>query len=112
MAVAAQPPDPSRSFGEPWPSPEALERLTPVLRLMAAIGAIPQVTKLSMSRGDASVDLWVFLNGDDYDAEGLISRAERAFLSSGHPPVVRVNVIPGTDVDPAMLPPTTVLFER
>jgi hypothetical protein len=112
MAVAAQPPSPSRSFGDPWPSPEELQRLAPVMRLMAAIGAIPEVTKVSMSRGETNVDLWVFLAEDDYDAEALISRAERDFLNSGHPPIVLVHVVPGIDIDPGMLPPTTVLLER
>jgi hypothetical protein len=79
---------------------------------MAAISAIPQVTKLSMSRAETNVNLWVFLAEDDYDVEALISRAEREFLNSGVPPMVRVHVIPGTDVDPSMLPSTTVLLER
>jgi hypothetical protein len=82
------------------------------MRLIASIGAIPEVQKLSMSRGDITIDLWVFLAEDDYEAEALISRAERDFLNSGIPPVVMVHVIPGTDVDPAMLPTATILLER
>src|SRR4051794_6048632 len=100
MSVGASSPMASRSAGEPWPSPGDLQQLAPVMRLIATISTIPQVVKISMSRGEASVNLWVFLAEDDYDAEALISRAERALLNSGAPPIVQVHVIPGTDVDP------------
>lgn len=112
MAVVARSQGPSPASASRWLSPADVEWLAPVLRLIAAIGAIPQVTKISMSTRAAGVDLWVYMAEDDYEAEAAISRAERDFLNSGHPPIVEVQVIPGTDIDPEMLPSTTVLLER
>jgi hypothetical protein len=79
---------------------------------MTAVGAVPQVTKLAMSTSGTGIDLWVFMAEDDYEAEGLISLAERDFLNSGCPPIVLIHVVPGNDIDLNMLPPMTVLLER
>jgi len=112
MAVDAHPPSTSQLAVSAWPSPAELQKLAPLLRLITAIGSVPQVNKITMSSSDKGINLWVFMSEDDYEAESHISRAERTFLNSEQPIPVLVHVIPGTDIAPEMLPSGAVLFER
>ena len=112
MAVAAQPPGSGQSPTAAWPAPEALEAFAPIVRLLSAIGTVPQVTKIGATITASGVDLWVFMVADDYEAEALITRAEAAYLNTTRMLGFALHVIPGTDISLDVLPPYTVLFER
>lgn len=113
MAVADQPPVTPAGPGGFWPSPEQFRQFAPFVRLLTSIWSVPQVRKVSTSTCDSGVDLWVFMTEDNYQAEALISRAERDFLNSSDVAArFHLHVIPGNDVDPEMLPPTILILER
>lgn len=112
MAVAAQPSGSPSPFGDWNLTPEQIQQLAPIARLLTSIAAIPQVNKISVTVVPGSIDLWVFMPVEDLDAEGRISLVERDFLNSGQAHGVMLHVIPGSDVSPDLLPPATVLFER
>ena len=112
MAVAAQPPVPPQPVGDPHLTVETLQQFAPIVRLLTTIAAIPQVSKISVSLIPGSIDLWVFMPEEDFEAEGLISLAERDYLNSGRAHGFLLHVIPGNDLSPDVLPPNTVLFER
>jgi hypothetical protein len=112
MAVATQSPDSPQPVGDPHLTVESLQKFAPLARLLTAIAAVPQVSKISVTVIPGSVDLWVFMLEEDYEAEGQISLAERVFLNSGRAQGFMLHVIPGDDVSPEILPPNTVLFER
>ncbi len=112
MAVAAQPPIPPQSAGDPHLTLEQIQHLAPLVRLLTTIAAVPIVSKISVTATHGSIDLWVFMPEEDYQAEGLISLAEREYLNSGRALGFMLHVIPGDDVSPDVLPPNTVLFER
>ena len=112
MTVAAQPPLSPQSVGDPHLTVETLQQLAPIVRLLAAIWAVPRVNMISVSAIRGSIDLWVFMPEEDFEAEGLISLAERDYLNSGRAHGFLLHVIPGDAVSPEILPPNTVLFER
>lgn len=119
MAVAAQPPSQHGTSGRRRLSPDELHELAPIVRLLTAIWMVPQVTKVAVATGEAitnvaAVDIWVFMSEEDYEAEAAISRAERAFLNEnpGFGFLFTLNVVPGQDIAPEMIPRHTVLLER
>src|SRR5688572_27501484 len=99
-AVAAQPPSAPQPSGDVNLTPEQLEQFAPIVRLLAAISAIPQVSHISVTAITGSIDLWVFMPEEDYEAEGRISLAERDYLNSGRAHGFMLHVIPGDDVAP------------
>lgn len=106
-AVAAQPPSAPQSSGDVNLTPEQLEQFAPIVRLLAAISAIPQVSHISVTAITGSIDLWVFMPEEDYEAEGRISLAERDYLNSGRAHGFMRHVIPGDDVAPNHRPGST-----
>jgi hypothetical protein len=85
-------------------TPEQLEQFAPIVRLLAAISAIPPVSHISVTAITGSIDLWVFMPEEDYEAEGRISLAERDYLNSGRAHSFMLHVIPGDDVTPNRRP--------
>ena len=112
MSVAAQSPRTPDASGGPWPGPEQLEVLAPIVRLLSAIGSIPRVTRIGVTVTDPGIDLWVFMDEEDYESEALVSRAERAYLTAVKQLKFELHVIAGASIDASMLPPYTVVFER
>lgn len=112
MAVADQPPAHVQLASEQWPQPDQLATLAPIVRLLSAIGAVPDVKKIGVTISNTGVDLWVFMAEENYKAEALISDAEREYLHSTQMLGFMLHVIPGDDVSPDVLPPYTVVFER
>ena len=70
------------------------------------------MTKIGIATRATGVDVWIFMQEDDYEAEGLISLAERDYLNASPPHGFALHVAPGSDIAPNMLPPMTVLLER
>ena len=112
MAIDTQPVGRGGVLVGPWSNPEQMHEVAAVVRLLTEIWTVPQVTKVALATRDGGVDLWVFMAEDDYEAEGRISLAERDYLNAGPPRGFSVNVVPGQDIAPSMLPPMTVLLER
>ena len=112
MAVGTQPSGRSSSTVGPWSDPEQMQEVAGIVRLLTEIWTIPQVTKIGVATRSSGIDLWVFMQEDNYEAEGLISLAERDYLNAIQPHGFTLNVVPGSDIAPNMLPPMTVLLER
>ena len=112
MAVGTEPSGRSSSSAGPWSDPEQMNEVAAIVRLMTEIWTVPQVTRLGLATRAAGVDLWIFMREDDYEAEGLISLAERDYLNSSPPHGFTLQVVPGSDIAPEMLPPMTILLER
>jgi hypothetical protein len=90
MAIAAQeqvspeipaPKRGSRQPGAAWSSSAQLWRSLPMLRLLAAISAIPQVHRVGVAVDGAGVYVRVLMSSDDREAEKLIFDAERDYLN-------------------------------
>src|SRR5258708_39146245 len=109
MAVAAHPPGAPGPAGGAWPAPEQLEQLAPIVRLLSAIGSIPRVTKIGVTVTDPGIDLWVFMDEEDYEAEALVTRAERADLVAVRQPKVALHVVAGASIAANRLPHYTVV---
>ena len=112
MAVGMQPSGRGSSSAGPWSDPEQMHEVATIVRLLTEIWTIPQVTKIGLATRATGVDLWIFMQEDDYEAEGRISLAERDYLNASPPHGFAVHVAPGSDIAPDMLPPMTVLLER
>ena len=121
MAVTAQEqmtpetPEPGRAPRRQrvvWPKPSQLRQSAPILRLLAEIWAIPQVTKIGLEIGDGAVQVWVFMPEDDSEAESRISRAERAYLNSTTLHSFEVDVVPTSEIREEVLPPFETVLER
>ena len=112
MAVDTQPSGRGSFTTGPWSDPEHMHAVAAIVRLLTVIWTIPQVTKVRYAIRESGIDIWVFMSGDDYEAESLISRAERDYLNASPPAGFQLHVVPGTDIAPEMLPPLTVLLER
>jgi hypothetical protein len=96
----------------PWFVPEQMHEVAAIVRLLTAVWTIPQVTKVSLAIRETSIDVWVFMSEDNYEAEALISHAERDYINASPPHGFLLHVVPGTDVSAEMLPPSTVILER
>jgi hypothetical protein len=107
MAVA-----PASTAAQSWPSPELLREHAPVVRLLGAIWAIPEVTKIGMTLGRHSVDLWVFTSVDSPEIESVISGAERVYRAAARSNGFTLHVIPEGVVPADALPPYDTLIER
>jgi hypothetical protein len=112
MAVAAQQAGSHHPDVGSWPAPQQLEALAPVVRLLSAIGSVPQVTRIGVTMTDPGIDLWVFMEEEDYDAEARVTRAERAYLTVAPHVKFALHVVTGEDIPKDVLPPYTVVFER
>lgn len=112
MAVSTQPSGREGRFADCWSDPEQMHEMAAIVRLLTEIWSVPQVTKIGLAPRDIGVDLWVFMSEDDYDAEGLVSQAERDYINASSPHSFVLHVVPGSDVATEMLPPMTVLLER
>lgn len=112
MAVAAQPPRPASSVGRSWPSPDELRELTPLLRLITAVWAIPAVTKLGVSSDGGEGTVWVFMAEEDLGAESRISVAEREYINASPDLSFSLQVVPLSDVSETALPPYDTIIER
>jgi hypothetical protein len=112
MAVGTQPSGRGSASVGPWSDPEQMHEVASIVRLLTEIWAVPRVTKIGLATRDAGIDLWVFMSEDDYEAEGQISLAERDYLNASASHGFALHVVPGADVDTAMLPAMMVLLER
>jgi hypothetical protein len=89
-----------------------MHEVATIVQLLTEIWNIPIVRRIGLSTRESGVDLWVFVYEEDYEAEGLISMAEREYLNASPAYGAALHVVPGSDIDPDMLPPMTVLLER
>jgi len=112
MAVGTQASGRGPSIVGPWSDPAQMHEVAAVVRLLTEIWTVPQVTKIGLAARETGIDLWIFMSEEDYEAEGLISLAERDYLNASAPPGFLLHVAPGTDIAPSMLPPMTILLER
>ena len=112
MTVGTQPSGRGTALAESWSDPERMHEVAAVVRLLTEIWTIPQVMKIGLAARETGVDLWVFTREDDYESEGRISLAERDYLNASPPHRFQVHVVPGSDIDPKMLPRMAVLLER
>src|SRR5215207_10094044 len=71
-----------RMPGAAWSNPAQLWRSLPMMRLLTAIAAIPQVSKVGVAVDGAGVYVRVLMCDGDRDAEHLIFDAERDYLNS------------------------------
>jgi len=111
MAIAESP-RPDSSAGHIWPSPDVLREHAPIVRLLSVIWALPQVTKIGVTGGTQSVDLWVFTSEDSEEIEAVISAAERTYRASARTNGFMLHVIPEGAVPADALPPYDTLIER
>lgn len=112
MAVSTQPSERGAVAAGLWSDPEHVDEIAATVRLLTEIWTVPQVTKVALAPRESGIDLWVFMSEDDYEAEGRISLAERAYINARSARGFSLNVVPGQDIAPSMLPPMTVLLER
>lgn len=112
MAVSTQPSGRGSSSPGPWSDPEQMHEVATIVRLLTKIWTIPQVTKIGLATRETGIDLWIFMPQEDYEAEGVISLAERDYLNASPPHGFALHVAPGSDIPPEMLPPMTILLER
>jgi hypothetical protein len=112
MAVSTQPAERGASFASLWSDPAQMHTVAAIVRLLTEIWTIPQVRKVGLAVLETRTDLWVFMSEDDYEAEGRISLAERDYLNASPPRGFSLNVVPGQDIMPSMLPTMTILLER
>ncbi len=95
-----------------WPSLAELRQSAPILRLLAEIWAIPQVSKIGLTLDEAEVQVWLFVPDDDREAEGRIWEAERAYLNATLLHDFRMQIIPRGKVQENLLPPFEIILER
>src|SRR4051794_25322322 len=94
MTVGTQPSSRGASGAGPWSDPEQMHEVATIVRLLTEIWTVPQVSKIGLAMRESGIDLWVFLTEDDYEAEGLISLAEREYLNVSSPYRFLLHVVP------------------
>lgn len=121
MAVAAQeqlsperdrPTRPARQRAVVWPSASRLQQSAPIIRLLAQIWTIPQVSGVGMHRDDSGIQLWVLMPDESLEAEARIYDAEAEYLTSTPPHSFTLRVIPLSRVRTDVLPPFEIVLER
>jgi hypothetical protein len=110
--AAAPVPQAASAAGHPWPSADILREHAPIVRLLSVIWTIPQVTKIGLSGGTHSIDLWVFTSEDSEETEAVISAAERTYRATACARGFMLHVIPDGAVPADALPPYDTLIER
>lgn len=95
-----------------WSTGSQLRKAWPIVRLLAEIWAIPQVSKIGVHANGAGIHIWVFLPDDDREVEARITLAERDYLqaTSLHP--FELDVVPLARVREDILPPFETVLER
>lgn len=83
-----------------------------LLRLFAAICALPAVGRIALTRDGSAVTLWVLLTEDDEQAEHRIYEAEGQYLASEATPDVELRVIFADEDESAFPVNAPVLFSR
>lgn len=121
MAVTAQEqitpeaPEPARAPRRQrvvWPKASQLRQSAPILRLLAEIWSIPQVSRIGLWVGEGAVQVWVFMPEDDREAESRISRAEREYLNATTLHSFELDVVPTSEIREEILPPFETVLER
>jgi hypothetical protein len=111
MAIAEQEsverqPEPrptSRQLAFKWPTQSQIRRSAPILRLLAEIWAIPEVSKISLLIDATGAYVHVLLPDDDRVAESKIYSAERDFLNATPLHNFDLHVIPVSQVPQSIL---------
>ncbi len=121
MAVTAQEqttpeaPDPARVPRRQrvvWPKPSQLGRSLPVIRLLAEIWSIPQVSKIGLLVENSDVHLWVVMPKEDLEAEGQIYDAEYDYLNAAPTPNFDLDLLILERMPSGELPPFETVLER
>jgi hypothetical protein len=109
---ARKPGRPTRLPAAAWSTESQLRKSWPIVRLLAEIWAIPQVSKIGVHANGTGIHIWVFLPDDDREAEARITLAERDYLqaTSLHP--FELDVVPLARVREDILPPFDTVLER
>jgi hypothetical protein len=100
----ARPARPARQRPPAWPSAATLRQSAPIIRLLGALWAIPEVVRVGLLRDGAATIVHVVLSADDRKAQSMIHLAELDYLRATplHDFDVRVTPlprVPGRSVD-------------
>ena len=121
MAIAAQEqrtpeaPEPAQAPRRQrvvWPKPSQLRQSAPILRLLAEIWAIPQVSKIGIFVDGPETFLRVVVPDTDRQIWSQIFRAEATYLNSTQSHHFELQVAPLSKAPVALPPPFETLIER
>jgi hypothetical protein len=84
----------------------------PIIRLLAEIWAIPQVSKIGMLLEGSHVHLWVVMPLEDRDAEGRVYDAECDYLAAGPSHDFDLDLLILERMPKGELPPFETVLER
>lgn len=83
-----------------------------LLRLFAAICAVPSVGRIALGHDGSTVTLWVRLTEDDGRAEHQIYEAEGQYLATKAAPAVELRVIFADEDESAFPADVPVVYSR
>ena len=112
VAASGKSARPIRRPAAAWSTPSQLRKALPIVRLLAEIWAIPQVTKLGVWADGAGIHVWVVMPDDDREVEARISAAERTYLNATALHPFELDVVPLAHVREDVLPPFETVLER
>ena len=95
-----------------WSTESQLRKSWPIVKLLAEIWAVPQVSKIGVHANGAGIHIWVFLPDDDREAESRIILAERDYLQATSLHSFELDIVPLARVREALFPPFEAVLER
>lgn len=95
-----------------WPTPAHFRQSIPIIRLLAEIWAVPQVSTVGLTSDGLEIHVWVIMPDEDREAETAIILAEREYLQATEPHNFVLDVVPLTRVRPSAIPPFETVLER
>jgi hypothetical protein len=108
---APEPAKPARRRAVAWPKPSQLQQSVPVIRLLAEIWSIPQVSKIGILNDDEGVQVRVLV-GDDRESRAKVFEAERTYLNTTPPHPFRLRVTSVAKTGDQMPVPFDLVLER
>ena len=98
--------------GAAWTSGSQARKSWPIVKLLADIWSVPEVSKIGVIANGAGIHVWVFLPNDDEQAESRIFLAERSYLQETSLHTFELDIVPLSRVHPGTLPTCDVVLER
>jgi hypothetical protein len=109
---APQPARPARRRAVTWSKPSQLRQSAPILRLLAEIWSISQVSKIGLLVDRSDVHLWVVMPKEDLEAEGRVYDAEYDYLHTTANPSFDLDLLILERMPGGEMPPFETVLER
>jgi hypothetical protein len=95
-----------------WPKPSQLHGAAPILRLLAQIWSVPEVSKVGVEIDGPNVHVWVVMPIEDLEAEGRVYDAEIDYLIATRSVTFDLDVLLLDRMPASVIPSFETILER